>query len=202
MLSGLLADANNLCPAVCPSAAALLHLQPGLLSQAFRGGTGRGAFGRAISLSNLLDAPAEHTGLFGSLSSSLGTSSSLQKRPTGSGDSTPTAAAAAAGGPFDEGESKKWRKKQPPQWGSKNNVIELLNELIDELDGIEQQIAQQAVEHIHANEVSLGQGWLVRAVIVLAAAESQQDVKLEQVHVKQLQASEVYNTQLFACSSW
>jgi hypothetical protein len=29
----------------------------------------------------------------------------------------------------------------------------MLNELIDELNGIEQQIAQQAVEHIHANEV-------------------------------------------------
>lgn len=132
-------------------------LQPGLLSQAFRGGSSRAAFGRAISLSNLLDAPAEHTGLFGSLGSSTlgGSSSSLSKRPAGSGDSTPTAAAAAAaGGPFDEVEGRKQRKKQPPQWGSKNNVIELLNELIDELDGIEQQIAQQAVEHIHANEVS------------------------------------------------
>jgi translation initiation factor 2B subunit (eIF-2B alpha/beta/delta family) len=132
----------------------LLCLQPGLLSQAFRGGSSRGSFGRAISLSNLLDAPAEHTNLFGSISSSLG-SASLQRRPTGSGDSTPTAAAGSAAGPFDEGEGKKWRKKLPPQWNSKNNVIELLNELIDELEGIEQQIAQQAVEHIHANEVRL-----------------------------------------------
>lgn len=112
-----------------------------------------------MSLSNLLDAPAEHPGLFGSSglgSSGLGPSSLQQKRPPGSGDSTPTAAGAAAGGgPFDEGDAGKgkWRKKQPPQWGSKNNVIEMLNELIEELDGIEQQIAQQAVEHIHANEV-------------------------------------------------
>jgi hypothetical protein len=35
-------------------------------------------------------------------------------------------------------------------------VIELLNELIDELEGIEAQIAHQAVEHIHANEVGGG----------------------------------------------
>jgi hypothetical protein len=128
--------------------------QPGLLSQAFRGGSDRRSFGRAISLSNLLDAPPEHTSLFGSLTGSLGSSGSLQKRPQGSGDSTPTAAAAAAGGPFDDGDAGrgKYRKKSL-QWGSKNNVIEMLNELIDELDGIEQQIAQQAVEHIHANEV-------------------------------------------------
>lgn len=109
-----------------------------------------------MSLSNLLDAPPEHTSLFGSLSGSLGSSSSLQKRPQGSGDSTPTAAAAAAGGPFDDGDAGKAKnRKKSLQWGSKNNVIEMLNELIDELDGIEQQIAQQAVEHIHANEVGI-----------------------------------------------
>lgn len=129
-----------------------LLLQPGLLSQAFRGGGGGRPFGRAVSLSNLLDAPADGGGIFGSLSSSLG--NSQQKRPQGSGDSTPTAAS-GAGSAFDEGDAgKKWRKKLPPQWNNKNNVIEMLNELIDELDGIEQQIAQQAVEHIHANEVS------------------------------------------------
>lgn len=63
-----------------------------------------------MSLSNLLDAPAEQPGFFSNLSSSLGvaagtdgsSSSSFtagqQKRPQGSGDSTPTAAAAAAAG--------------------------------------------------------------------------------------------------------
>jgi translation initiation factor eIF-2B subunit beta len=40
-----------------------------------------------------------------------------------------------------------------PQWHSKHAVIEMLNELIDELDNIETQIASQAPEHIHANEV-------------------------------------------------
>lgn len=77
-----------------------------------------------------------------------------------------------------EGEARKWRKKAPPQWPNKNNVIEMLNELIDELEGIEQQIAQQAVEHIHANEVGgrVKSGWyacacvgwvMVRARVVL-----------------------------------
>ena len=146
---------------------ALPYPQPGLLSQAFRGGVRGASFGRAVSLSNLLDAPAEHAGMFGSMGSSLG-GDSLQKRPQGSGDSTPTAAGAAAGGPFDEGDAgKKWRKKQPPQWVSKNSVIELLNELIDELDGIEQQIAQQAVEHIHANEGGWVAGWVVMVVRVV-----------------------------------
>jgi translation initiation factor eIF-2B subunit beta len=34
-------------------------------------------------------------------------------------------------------------------------VIEMINELIEELEGIEGQIAAQASEHIHANEVIL-----------------------------------------------
>lgn len=104
--------------------------------------------GRAVSLSNLLDAPALPDGR------DLGFSgSSLQP-------ATSDAASVAAAG--DDADSKRtgWRKgKAPPQWSSKNNVIEMLNELIDELDGIEQQIAQQAVEHIHANEV--GTVWAV-----------------------------------------
>lgn len=117
------------------------YLQPGLLSQALRGGVSARAFamGRAVSLSNLLDAPALPD--VGDMSISGGP---LQN--------TAVDAAAAA----DDADSKRssWRKgKAPPQWSSKNNVIEMLNELIDELDGIEQQIAQQAVEHIHANEV-------------------------------------------------
>jgi hypothetical protein len=43
--------------------------------------------------------------------------------------------------------------KKSGQWKHKHSVIEMVNELIEELEGIEQQIAQQAVEHIHANEV-------------------------------------------------
>lgn len=104
--------------------------------------------GRAVSLSNLLDAPAMPDGR------DLGFSGSALQHST----SDAAGAAAAAG---DDPDSKRtgWRKgKAPPQWSSKNNVIEMLNELIDELDGIEQQIAQQAVEHIHANEVSVRDG--------------------------------------------
>eukprot|EP00878_Enallax_costatus_P026085 GHUV01027962.1.p1 GENE.GHUV01027962.1~~GHUV01027962.1.p1 ORF type:complete len:346 (+),score=69.42 GHUV01027962.1:120-1040(+) len=102
--------------------------------------------GRAVSLSNLLDAPALPE------VSDLGFSGS-RLQPT-----TSEAASLSAG---EDADSKRsgWRKgKAPPQWSSKNNVIEMLNELIDELDGIEQQIAQQAVEHIHANEVILTYG--------------------------------------------
>eukprot|EP00878_Enallax_costatus_P004879 GHUV01005133.1.p1 GENE.GHUV01005133.1~~GHUV01005133.1.p1 ORF type:complete len:431 (+),score=110.28 GHUV01005133.1:264-1556(+) len=121
---------------------------PGLLSQAFRGGPAARALamGRAVSLSNLLDAPALPE------VSDLGFSGS-RLQPT-----TSEAASLSAG---EDADSKRsgWRKgKAPPQWSSKNNVIEMLNELIDELDGIEQQIAQQAVEHIHANEVILTYG--------------------------------------------
>lgn len=150
--------------------------QPGLLSQAFRGGGGGRPFGRAVSLSNLLDAPADGGGIFGSLSSSLG--NSQQKRPQGSGDSTPTAAS-GAGSAFDEGDAgKKWRKKLPPQWNNKNNVIEMLNELIDELDGIEQQIAQQAVEHIHANEVILTYGMSDTTLLFLKEASRKREFQV------------------------
>jgi translation initiation factor 2B subunit (eIF-2B alpha/beta/delta family) len=101
-------------------------------------------FNRAVSLSNLLDTPAMADGLASSFSGIL----------TAAADAV---AAATAGGEADsEGMRRQTSRKgrAPPQWSSKNNVIELLNELLDELDGIEQQIAQQAVEHIHANEVS------------------------------------------------
>lgn len=40
----------------------------------------------------------------------------------------------------------------------KSNVIETVNELIDELDGIIGQISDQAIEHIHAHEVVLTVG--------------------------------------------
>jgi translation initiation factor eIF-2B subunit beta len=100
------------------------------------------AFNRAVSLSNLLDTPAMADGLTSSFSGILSAAADA-------------VAAAAAGEGDSEGMKRQPSRKgrAPPQWSSKNNVIELLNELLDELDGIEQQIAQQAVEHIHANEV-------------------------------------------------
>ena len=139
----------------------LSALQPGLLSQAFRPGPPR-SFGRAVSLSNLLDQGPDVAGppseaLIASSSSSnsftSGSSSAQQQQQQQQQQQplTPSsaAAAAAAGG----GGEEKGRKTRPGQWRMKHVVIELVNELIDELDGIEAQIAQQAVEHIHANEV-------------------------------------------------
>eukprot|EP00898_Chlorokybus_atmophyticus_P002746 jgi/Chlat1/3472/Chrsp23S03674 len=49
-------------------------------------------------------------------------------------------------------------KGRKPQWKLKHNVIERLNELIDEVEQIHLQIAEQAIEHIHANEVILTMG--------------------------------------------
>ena len=44
-------------------------------------------------------------------------------------------------------------RKRRGGWRRKPQVIEQLNELIDELEEIDTNIALQAVEHIHANEV-------------------------------------------------
>jgi hypothetical protein len=113
--------------AAVPLLPSLPPLQPGLLSQALRTSALARSFGRAMSLSNLLDAPALPA----------------------DGVAVPTDAAAGRGG--DTGSTRKGRA--PPQWASKAAVIELLNELLDELEGIDHQIAAQSVEHIHANEV-------------------------------------------------
>jgi translation initiation factor eIF-2B subunit beta len=126
-------------------------LQPGLLSQALRGQVR--TFSRAVSLSNLLDAPT-----IADLppSSTLSSQHQQQQQQQQQPDPTTTAVAAAtaaAATSADETEQRKLKKGRTQQWAGKGNVIELLNELLDELEGIEQQIAQQAVEHIHANEV-------------------------------------------------
>lgn len=124
-----------------------MWLQPGLLSQALRGQAR--SFSRAVSLSNLLDAPT-----IADLPPSSTLSSHHQQQPHHQPDPTAAVAAATAAAiAADEADQRKWKKGRTQQWAGKPNVIELLNELLDELEGIEQQIAQQAVEHIHANEV-------------------------------------------------
>ncbi len=45
------------------------------------------------------------------------------------------------------------KKKRAASWRRKPQVIEQMNELIDELEEIDANIALQAVDHIHANEV-------------------------------------------------
>ena len=86
-----------------------------------------------MSLSNLLDAPAPPP------------------------DGAPSAEGAAG-----RGDSGSRRGRAPPQWGSKATVIELLNELLDELEGIDAQIAAQAGEHINANEARRGRAQAAR----------------------------------------
>ena len=44
-------------------------------------------------------------------------------------------------------------------WTVRQNVLDAVNELIDELDGIQQQISEQALEHVHSNEVILTFGY-------------------------------------------
>lgn len=107
--------------------------QAGLLSQAFRAGVAK--MSRAVSLSNLLDQ-----GLHVRLGEADDAASTVDDGDTES---------VAAG---------RRRSKGIPQWRNKHNVIEMINELIDELDNIGPQIAGQAVEHIHANEVILTYG--------------------------------------------
>ncbi len=53
-----------------------------------------------------------------------------------------------------EATARRQKSKTAPQWKRKNQVIEAINELIDELDNIQQSITIQGVEHIHAKEVS------------------------------------------------
>lgn len=117
-----------------------------------------------MSLSNLLDQrpqPMEGplSGLSSGLSSGQATPSSSSQPPAAT--AAVAAAAAATGGSSGGGAedgggeagARGRRVRSAPQWQHKQAVIEMLNELIDELDGIEAQIAHQAVEHIHANEV-------------------------------------------------
>jgi translation initiation factor 2B subunit (eIF-2B alpha/beta/delta family) len=88
------------------------------------------------------------------MASSSSSSTQQQQQQSQSTSSAAIAAAAAAGAAAaGAGGDDKGRKMRPGQWRMKHVVIEMVNELIDELDGIEAQIAQQAVEHIHANEV-------------------------------------------------
>eukprot|EP00958_Prasinococcus_capsulatus_P008170 scaffold779_cov355-Prasinococcus_capsulatus_cf.AAC.2 len=51
------------------------------------------------------------------------------------------------------------KKSDTFQYRLKHNVIECINELIDDLDTIKATIAEQAIEHIHANEVVLTLGY-------------------------------------------
>jgi len=45
------------------------------------------------------------------------------------------------------------------KWKVRSAILEAVSELIEELDGIQQQISEQALEHVHSNEVILTFGY-------------------------------------------
>ena len=63
-------------------------------------------------------------------------------------------------------------------WPLKHRVIEAISELIEELDGVPQQIADQAIEHVHADEVILTLGYTRSASLFLRAAGKKRDFQV------------------------
>ena len=98
---------------------------------------------RTVSLSNLLDM-------------GMMLEEAEAEAGAGAGNVTPSvddsAPSTTAGG------RQQQRKGKGPQWSRKQMVIEAINELIDELEGIQSAITVQGVEHIHAKEVILTLG--------------------------------------------
>ncbi|KAK9829272.1 hypothetical protein WJX72_004902 [[Myrmecia] bisecta] len=70
------------------------------------------------------------------------------------------------------------RRKKGSVWRRRALVIEQLNELIDELDEIENNIAVQAVEHIHANEVILTFGMSNTTLLFLIEAAKKRNFQV------------------------
>ncbi|KAI7838442.1 hypothetical protein COHA_007705 [Chlorella ohadii] len=109
---------------------------------------------RTLSLHNLLDQGAMDEALAGA-AASLSPQSSAQLGGRG---------AAASPGPgarrssLDEKEKER-KGGKAAQWDRKQEVIDGLNDLIQELKDIDDAIASQAAEHIHANEVILVWGY-------------------------------------------
>lgn len=62
-------------------------------------------------------------------------------------------------GEIDRKDSRKSTSSSLPPWEGKQNVIDGLNDLIDELKDIDTAIAAHAPEHIHTNEVILTFGY-------------------------------------------
>lgn len=50
-------------------------------------------------------------------------------------------------------------RRKGEAWKGRHAVLDAINELLEELDGIQQQICDQALEHVHSNEVILTFGY-------------------------------------------
>lgn len=101
-------------------------------------GDGTASFSAAVVASvnrSVLRAPALHN-LLESLPATSGTSCN-----------------ASSGG--DSESKSKSAEKNPKIWKLKHSVIEGINELLQEIDNYHSQVAEQALQHIHQNEVIL-----------------------------------------------
>lgn len=79
--------------------------------------------------------------------------------------------------PSTEADTSK-KSKKGPVWKQKHLVIEQINELIDELDEIDGNIALQAGDHIHANEVILTFGMSNTTLLFLKEAAKKRDFQV------------------------
>lgn len=64
------------------------------------------------------------------------------------------------------------------QWDRKNNVIEQINELLEGLETIPEEIAEKAIDYIHANEVILTLGQSTTAVLFFKRAAEKRDFQV------------------------
>jgi translation initiation factor eIF-2B subunit beta len=108
---------------------------------------------RTFSLHNLLDQVPEET-------ESGPIPAVEQKSPRNGGGGTPTAAS---------------RKKPAAPWDRKQEVIDGVNDLIEELKDIDSAIAVHAPEHIHSNEIILTFGFSRTVAQFLLRAKEKRD---------------------------
>ncbi|KAI3425022.1 hypothetical protein D9Q98_008403 [Chlorella vulgaris] len=133
----------------------------GGLSKAFRPPFAT-ASSRTLSLHNLLDlgamgdaAAAVTAAAGGGGSSGAASSSSLAGATSPPAPAPSKQGGGGGGGRRSSLDEKDRRVGKAGQWGRKQEVIDGVNDLIQELKDIDDNIAAQAVDHIHANEVIL-----------------------------------------------
>jgi translation initiation factor eIF-2B subunit beta len=126
----------------------------GGLSRALGGNkAASGRWGRTFSLHNLLDQVPEEA-------ESSPLAAVEQKSPKHSGNTTPTFAD---------------RKKAAAPWDRRQEVIDGVNDLIEELKDIDSAIAVHAPEHIHSNEIILTFGFSRTVAQFLLRAKEKRD---------------------------
>ena len=125
----------------------------GGLSRALGNKAASGRWGRTFSLHNLLDQVPEESETGPSVPS-------LEQKSPRHGGTTPTAAD---------------RKKPAAPWDRKQEVIDGVNDLIEELKDIDAAIAVHAPEHIHSNEIILTFGFSRTVAQFLFRAKEKRD---------------------------